>query len=121
VDVQTLGGGSGRFSVPSGASKGRFEAVELRDGDGRRFLGKGVLKALRNVRRTLGPGVRGMDSRGQDKIDQKLLRLDGTRNKDRLGANAVLGVSVAVARANADTAGVPFFRSVERGGCCPFP
>jgi enolase len=93
VDTWTRGG-FGRFSVPSGASKGRFEAVELRDGDKRRFLGRGVLKAVMNVNKILGPALAGMDSRDQAKLDSRLLTLDGTKNKGRLGANALLGVSM---------------------------
>jgi enolase len=120
VDVRT-GGGFGRFSVPSGASKGRLEAVELRDGDKRRFQGKGVLEALHNVGRILGPGIAGMDSRRQEEVDARLVKLDGTRNKSRLGANALLGVSMAVARARAGTAGVPFYQSVGKGKLLPVP
>ena len=113
VDVRTVTG-FGRFSVPSGASKGQFEAVELRDRDAQRYLGLGVLKAVENVRRNLGPDVRGMDAREQREIDSRMLELDGTSNKSHLGANSILGVSVAVARAAADTAGVPLYKFVSQ-------
>ena len=114
VDVHTKSG-FGRFSVPSGASKGRLEALELRDGDQDRFLGLGVLKAVDNVNRILGPAVVGMDTRNQEKIDAKLLKLDGTRNKSRLGANALLGVSLAAVRAAADTAKLPLHQIISKG------
>jgi len=122
VDVRT-GTGFGRFTVPSGASKGRFEAVELRDGNRRRFHGLGALRAVRNVEKTLGPAVIGMDSRDQEKLDSKLVRMDGTKNKGRLGANAILGVSMGVARARADTAKVPLYRMVygKRRTLLPVP
>jgi enolase len=122
VDVRT-GTGFGRFTLPSGASKGRFEAVELRDGNRRRFHGLGVLRAVRNVEKTLGPAVIGMDSRDQEKLDSKLVRMDGTMNKGRLGANAILGVSMGVARARADTARVPLYGMVygKRRALLPVP
>ncbi len=114
VDVHTKSG-FGRFSVPSGASKGRLEALELRDGDQDRFLDLGVLKAVENVNRILGPAVVGMDTRNQEKIDARLLKLDGTRNKSRLGANALLGVSLAAVRAAADTAKLPLHQMMSKG------
>ncbi len=122
VDAWT-GAGFGRFSVPSGASKGHFEAVELRDGDKRRFLGLGVLKAVGNVNKILGPAVAGMDCRDQAKLDSRLLTLDGTKNKSRLGANALLGVSMAVVRAAAETAGIPLYQQVagRRRPVLPLP
>ncbi len=122
VDVRTVSG-FGRFSVPSGASKGRFEALELRDHDAHRYLGLGVLKAVENVRKHLAPGVRGMDAREQREIDSRMLELDGTSNKSHLGANSILGVSVAVARAAADTARVPLYRSLSQhhGPLLPVP
>ncbi len=122
VDVHTKSG-FGRFSVPSGASKGRLEALELRDGDQDRFLGLGVLKAVDNVNRILGPAVVGMDTRNQEKIDAKLLKMDGTRNKSRLGANALLGVSLAAVRAAADTAKLPLHQmmSKSRSPLLPLP
>lgn len=108
VDVRT-GSGFGRFAVPSGASKGQLESLELRDGDPNRYLGMGVLKAVANVTKTLGPAVSGMDSRNQADVDGKLLKLDGTKNKSRLGANAILGVSLGVFKAAADTAKTPAY------------
>ncbi len=113
VDVHTKSG-FGRFSVPSGASKGRLEALELRDGDQDRFLGLGVLKAVDNVNRILGPAVVGIDTRNQEKIDAKLLKMDGTKNKSRLGANALLGVSLAAVRAAADTAKLPLHQMMSK-------
>ena len=113
VDVHTKSG-FGRFSVPSGASKGRLEALELRDGDQDRFLGLGVLKAVDNVNRILGPAVVGMDTRNQEKIDAKLLKMDGTKNKSRLGSNALLGVSLAAVRAAADTAKLPLHQMMSK-------
>src|SRR6187551_1096546 len=98
AEVQT-DSGLGRAAVPSGASTGEHEAIELRDGDKKRYLGKGVLKAVDNVNKTLGPSVNGMDALDQAEIDRVLLEADGTPNKSKLGANAILGVSMAVARA----------------------
>src|SRR6266566_9641327 len=103
VDLSTKSG-FGRFSVPSGKSKGHLEALELRDGDRQRYNGLGVQKALENISKILGPKILGMESREQAKIDRILINLDGTENKRRLGANAILGVSIALARASADTA-----------------
>src|SRR2546428_3996553 len=122
VDVRTEAG-FGRFTVPSGASKGRFEAVELRDGNRRRYHGLGVLQAVRNVEKTIGPTVVGMDSRNQERLDSNLVRLDGTKNKARLGANAILGVSMGVARVRADTARVPLYKMVygKRRALLPVP
>ena len=105
----TTSSGFGRFSVPSGASKGRLEALELRDGDRQRYGGLGVRKAVENVNLTVGPKIIGFDSRDQEKIDGTITQLDGTVNKGRLGANALLGVSIAVARAAADSAKVPLY------------
>jgi enolase len=112
TDVITSGG-FGRASVPSGASTGRFEAVELRDG-GRRFHGKGVLKACENVNSILAPAVEGMDSRAQSEIDNVMKDLDGTENKAKLGANAILSVSLAVAKAAANTASLPLFEHFNK-------
>ena len=109
VEVQTTGG-SGRAAVPSGASTGEHEAIELRDGDKKRYLGKGVTKAVDNVNQTLGPSVLGLDSLDQAEVDKVLLDADGTPNKAKLGANAILGVSMAVARAAAETIGLPLWR-----------
>ena len=101
-----------RAAVPSGASTGAFEAVELRDGDLDRYLGKGVEKAVTTVLDEIGPELLGFEASEQRLIDQALLDLDGTPNKERLGANAVLGVSLAVAKAAADSAELPLFRYV---------
>src|SRR5215212_10875105 len=100
-----------RAAVPSGASTGAFEAAELRDG-GERYGGKGVTKAVDNVLDVIGPELVGYDASEQRLIDQRLLDLDGTPNKERLGANAILGVSLAVAKAAAESAGLPLFRYV---------
>jgi len=109
VEVITEGGGIGIAFVPSGASVGKYEALELRNGDLRRFRGKGVSKAVKNVNEVLGPQIIGHDSRRQYDIDMLLLKVDGTPNKSRLGANAILGVSLAVAKAAADTLTVPLY------------
>jgi len=110
VEVEVmLDGGSGRASVPSGASTGEHEAVELRDGDQRRYLGKGVQQAVDNVNDTIAPELVGMDATEQVSIDQLMLELDGTPNKGTLGANAILGVSLAVAHAAADALGQPLY------------
>jgi enolase len=109
VEVRTESG-FGRAAVPSGASTGEHEAVELRDNDPKRYLGKGTLKAVANVNQTLGPSVLGMDSLDQTAIDTVLREADGTSNKGKLGANAILGVSMAVARAAADAVGLPLWR-----------
>ncbi|HVH15038.1 MAG TPA: phosphopyruvate hydratase [Candidatus Angelobacter sp.] len=114
VDLYTRSG-FGRFSVPSGASKGHLEALELRDGDRQRYAGLGVQKAVENVNKILGPKIQGMDCREQQKVDRTLINLDGTENKGKLGANAILGVSIAVARASADTAKSPLYRTVAGG------
>jgi enolase len=109
VEVQTVSG-HGRAAVPSGASTGEREALELRDGDKKRWLGKGVDKAVDNVLQTLGPSIVGMDSLDQAGIDHVLLEADGTNNKSKMGANAILGVSMAVARAAADSVSLPLWR-----------
>jgi enolase len=109
VEVQTTAG-QGRAAVPSGASTGEHEALELRDGDARRWQGRGVGKAVDNVNRTLGPSVIGMDALDQPAVDRVLLDADGTPNKAKMGANAILGVSLAVARAGADAVGLPLWR-----------
>jgi len=102
--------GVGRAAVPSGASTGEHEALELRDGDKSRFLGKGVTKAVENVNDVLGPAITGLSALDQPGVDARMLELDGTKNKEKLGANAILGVSMAVARAAADTVGLPLWR-----------
>ena len=103
----------GRASVPSGASKGKLEALELRDGDMGRYHGKGVTKAVSNVNKIIGPRLRGLDCADQGKIDRTMIRLDGTRNKSRLGANAILAVSMAAAWAAANARLVSLFRKLK--------
>ena len=112
VEVQVVldDGAEGRAAVPSGASTGLFEAVELRDGDKAHYNGLGVLKAVENVVEQIGPEVIGMDADMQRLLDQAMIELDGTDNKGKLGANAILGVSMAVAHAAADSAGLPLYR-----------
>src|SRR5512133_527607 len=112
VDVQVDSGEVGRAAVPSGASTGRFEAVELRDGDPNAWPGKGVGKAVENVRTEIAPALIGLDAAEQSAVDSALLALDGTKNKSRLGANAILGASLATAKAAAAQAGVPLYRWV---------
>jgi enolase len=103
VDIILDDGTRGRAAVPSGASTGRHEACELRDGDPKRYLGKGVTKAINNVTEIIGPKIKGMDPSEQENIDKLMIDLDGTENKSNLGANAILGVSIAIARAAAST------------------
>ena len=110
VDVYLEDGSMGRAAVPSGASTGEHEAVELRDGDKARYMGKGVLKAVENVNEIIGPELEGYDALDQVDIDRTMIELDGTENKAKLGANAILGVSMAVARAAADYLGVPLYK-----------
>ncbi len=112
VDVMTANGAFGRAAVPSGASTGKHEAVELRDGDKKTYLGKGVLKAVANINDGLADELYGFDVADQTGIDQYMLDLDGTANKAKLGANAILAVSMAVAKAAAEEAGLPLFRYV---------
>ena len=121
VDVILEDGSMGRAAVPSGASTGVHEAVELRDGDKTRFLGKGVLKAVDNVNTLIAPELEGMDALDQVAIDQTMIALDGTPNKGKLGANAILGVSMAVARAAADYLGVPLFKYLGAYHACVLP
>jgi len=110
VDVTLACGAKGRAAVPSGASTGTREALELRDGDKSRYLGKGVLKAVENVNNLIGPEIQGMDATDQYSLDQCMITLDGTPNKSKLGANAMLGVSMAAARAAADAYSLPLYR-----------
>ena len=110
ADVRLTDGSMGRAAVPSGASTGEHEAVELRDGDKKRYLGKGTLKAAGYVNGEIAKAIQGMDAACQQEIDQKMIDLDGTPNKGRLGANAILAVSMAVARAAAASLGVPLYR-----------
>jgi enolase len=112
VDVTTESGAFGRAAVPSGASTGENEALELRDGDKKRYLGKGVLKAVANINDVIAPALIGMSALDQMGIDAKLLELDGTKTKSNLGANALLGVSLAVAKAGADYLGLPLYRYI---------
>ncbi len=110
ADVYLADGSKGRAAVPSGASTGEHEAVELRDGDKARYLGKGTLKAVKNIVKTIAPAVTGMDAEDQSGIDRKMIELDGTPNKGKLGANAILAVSMAVARAQAISEDTPLYR-----------
>ncbi|GFN36288.1 phosphopyruvate hydratase [Tepidimicrobium xylanilyticum] len=112
VEVWTEFGAHGRALVPSGASTGAFEAVELRDGDKERYLGKGVMKAVDNVNNIIAEEIIGMDVFDQVGIDKLLIELDGTENKGKLGANAILGVSLAVARAAAEELGIPLYKYI---------
>jgi enolase len=112
VDCALVDGAFGRAIVPSGASTGEHEAVELRDGDPGRYLGKGVRRAVENVHREIAPALLGQDATLQSRIDQTMLALDGTRNKARLGANAILAVSLATARAAAAAHGLPLYRYI---------
>jgi len=115
VDVLLEDGAFGRAAVPSGASTGAYEAIELRDTKAKRYMGKGVAGAVKNVNETIAPEVLGLDAMQQEEIDQLMIELDGTDNKGKLGANAILGVSLAVAKAAADSAGLPLYRYL--GGC----
>ncbi len=110
ADVVLSSGASGRAAVPSGASTGEHEAAELRDGDAKRFAGKGVSEAVRNVNELIGPRLEGMTAEDQILIDSEMMDLDGTPNKSKLGANAILAVSLAVARAAAEDVGLPLYR-----------
>ena len=110
VEVFLEDGSNGRAAVPSGASTGDYEAVELRDGDKERYLGKGVLKAVDNVNNVIGPEILGMDALEQVNLDRTMIELDGTENKARLGANAILGVSMAAARAAANYLDIPLYK-----------
>jgi enolase len=121
VEVLLSGGASGRAGVPSGASTGTREALELRDGDKKRYGGKGVLKAVAHVNGELAEELEGADARDQALIDRVMIELDGTPNKGRLGANAILGVSLAVARAAAEASGVPLYRYIGGTGATTLP
>jgi len=113
VDVFLEDGSFGRAGIPSGASKGTYEAVELRDNDPQRLHGRGVSQAVSNVLQEIAPMMIGQDALAQEKIDRLMIDLDGTENKGRLGANAILGVSLATARAAADSLGLPLFRYIS--------
>ncbi len=121
VDVVLGNGVMGRAAVPSGASTGTHEAVELRDGDPKRYGGKGVLKAVENVNNLIAPELKGQDATNQIAIDRFLIELDGTPNKARLGANATLGVSLAVAKAAAAATGLPLYRYIAGVFACVLP
>ena len=110
VDVTLAGGAIGRAAVPSGASTGEHEALELRDGDKKRFLGRGVTKAVKNVTQKILPALRGVDALDQLTVDRIMLKLDGTETKSKLGANAILAVSLATAKAAAEALGMPLFK-----------
>jgi len=115
VDVLLEDGSYGRAAVPSGASTGAHEAIELRDKRAKRYMGKGVIAAVKNVNEIIAPEVVGMDAASQEELDALMIELDGTPNKGKLGANAILGVSLAAAKAAADSAGLPLYRYM--GGC----
>jgi enolase len=121
VDVTLVSGGTGRAAVPSGASTGKFEAVELRDGDARTYGGKSVLTAVRNVETEIADAITGLDAEDQRTLDTTLIELDGTKNKSRLGANAILGCSLAVAKAAAGQAGMSLYRWVGGVGAHVLP
>ena len=121
VEVLLSGGATGRAGVPSGASTGEREALELRDGDPKRYGGKGVLQAVANVNGEIADEVAGADARDQALLDRILIELDGTPNKGRLGANAILGVSMAVARAAAEASGLPLYRYIGGAGARTLP
>src|SRR5512141_145536 len=123
VEVECLleGGASGRAGVPSGASTGSREALELRDGDKKRYGGKGVLAAVKNVNETIAPEVLGMDARQQAEVDRLMIDLDATDMKTKLGANAILGVSMAVCRAAAEACALPLFRDLGGTGAVTLP
>ena len=121
VEIHLTGGAQGRAAVPSGASTGEREALELRDGDKKRFLGKGVLKAVQNVREIIAPKVRGVEAIDQVALDRLMIELDGTENKSKLGANAILGVSMAACRASAQALGNPLYRYLGGIGAREIP
>jgi len=110
VDIELKGGAMGRAAVPSGASTGEYEAVELRDGDKGRYLGKGVSNAVKNVNEEIAPKIKGMDAAKQARLDDSLIELDGTENKSKFGANAILAVSLAAAKAAAAADGIPLYK-----------
>lgn len=121
VEVGSSDGSFGRAAVPSGASTGKYEAVELRDKRKKRYMGKGVEKAVENVNRIIAPALTGMEPTDQRLIDKTLIELDGTPNKGKLGANAILGVSLAVARAAADSLFMPLYRYIGGTNACKLP
>jgi len=119
--VHLQGGAVGSAAVPSGASTGKHEAVELRDGDQRRYDGKGMLKALQNIEQEIAPRLYGCDATRQEEIDVRMIELDGTENKSRLGANAILAVSLAVARAAAHSSKLPLYRYLGNSSAYTMP
>jgi enolase len=121
AEVALIGGAIGVASVPSGASTGKREALELRDGDKSRYDGLGVLQAVKHINEDIAPEVIGMFALEQGAIDQRLIELDGSGNKARLGANATLGVSLAAAKAGASFLGVPLYRYLGGAGACLLP
>ncbi len=121
VEVGLSDGGWGQAAVPSGASTGEFEALELRDGDPKRYSGKGVRKAVKNVNAVIGPAIVGMDPFAQSLVDKTMIELDGTPNKGKLGANAILGISLALARGAADSLGIPLYRYIGGTRACRLP
>jgi enolase len=121
VDITLRAGARATAMVPSGASTGAHEAIELRDGDRKRYRGKGVRNAVQNVEHTIAPAIKGRDATDQRGIDQELIKLDGTPNKSKLGANAMLGVSLAVARAAAAARGIPLYRHLAMDGATTLP
>ena len=121
VDVKLESGATGRASVPSGASTGAFEAVELRDGDKDYYNGKSVLSAVKNVNKIIQPNLIGKNAFNQRLIDKIMIELDGTKNKARLGANAILGVSLACAKASANSIKKPLFKYFGDGNILPIP
>ncbi|MBK34665.1 MAG: phosphopyruvate hydratase [Gemmatimonadetes bacterium] len=121
VEVRLSNGALGRAAVPSGASTGEHEAVEMRDGNARRYLGKGVTKAVANVNTKIAPAVVGMDPSDQIGVDTQMLSLDGTKNKGKLGANGILGVSLATAKATAEAFGMPLYRYIGGASACQLP
>ena len=121
VEVELISGVVGRAAIPSGASTGEHEAIELRDGNPDRYFGKGVTDAVRNVNEVIAPAIEEMDATDQLAVDEMLLSLDGTPNKSNLGANAILGVSLAVAKAAAENLGLPLFRYIGGAGARVLP
>lgn len=121
VEVLLESGARGKAAVPSGASTGERESLELRDGDPKRYLGRGVQTAVANVNTVLGPGVIGLEGLDQARVDGALCALDGTANKGRLGANAILGISLAAAHAAAEEVGLPLYRYLGGAGACTLP
>src|SRR3984885_11622938 len=121
ADVVLAGGAIGRAAVPSGASTGEHEAVELRDGDKSHYLGKGVLQAVENVESILAPELTGMDAANQRLINATMISLDGSENKSKIGANAILAVSMAAARASAESLKLPLYRYLGGVNACILP